>query len=122
MVAVTTRNLEGVETDGWALDGVKQITELANPKTMKRLLSAGMITPKTPLGRSATSFPWLIGRGPTLGMILKMNATAVGDKDAIRDRKGSITWSETGRTFEQGRSRSRRRRRGAGRQGWPPDP
>ena len=75
------------------LDGVKQIAELANPKTMKRLMSAGMITPKTPLA-VATSFPWLIGRGPTLGVILKMNATVVGDKDAIRDRKGSITWSE----------------------------
>jgi acyl-CoA synthetase (AMP-forming)/AMP-acid ligase II len=76
-----------------ALDGVKQIAELANPKTMKRLMAAGMITPKTPLA-VATSFPWLIGRGPTLGVILKMNATVVGDKDAIRDRNGSLTWSE----------------------------
>ena len=76
-----------------ALDGVKQIAELANPKTMRRLMSAGMITPRTPLA-IATSFPWLIGRGPTLGVILKMNATTVGDKDAIRDRNGSLTWSE----------------------------
>ena len=75
------------------LDGVKQIAELANPKTMRRLMSAGMITPRTPLA-IATSFPWLIGRGPTLGVILKMNASTVGDKDAIRDRNGSLTWSE----------------------------
>jgi acyl-CoA synthetase (AMP-forming)/AMP-acid ligase II len=76
-----------------ALDGVKQIVELANPKTTRRLMQAGMITPKTPIA-VATSLPWLLGRGPTLGVILKMNATTVGDKDAIRDRKGSLTWSE----------------------------
>jgi fatty-acyl-CoA synthase len=85
-------NLGGSSMAG-ALDGLKQITELANPKTMRRLMSAGMITARTPLA-IATSFPWLVGRGPTLGVILKMNATTVGDKDAIRDRKGSLTWKE----------------------------
>ncbi|MGH2754400.1 MAG: AMP-binding protein [Actinomycetota bacterium] len=76
-----------------ALDGVKQLRDLTNPRNVRRLFAAGMITPATPIAVGA-ALPWLLGRGPTLGVLVRINAISVGSKDAIRDRRGSMTWKE----------------------------
>lgn len=76
-----------------ALDGLKQIAEIAHPKTLKRLREAGAMDPKAPLA-IARALPWLIGRGPSLGIVSKMHAVVLGDKPAIHDRHGTLSWKE----------------------------
>ncbi|HEU4481197.1 MAG TPA: AMP-binding protein, partial [Actinomycetota bacterium] len=76
-----------------ALDGLRQVVDALNPRTMSRLVGAGAFTLRSPLGL-AKAMPWLVGRGPSLGIVSQINAVVVGDKVAIHDRAGSITWSE----------------------------
>ena len=76
-----------------AWDGLKQIAEIANPKTLKRLRAAGAMDPKAPLA-IARAMPWLLGRGPSLGIVSKMHAVVLGDKPAIHDRHGTLSWKE----------------------------
>ena len=73
------------------LDGLKQLKDIVHPRTMKRLYEAGAVSPLTPLVMGS-SLPWLLGRGPSLGILLQMNALSIGNKTAIHDRNGSITW------------------------------
>jgi acyl-CoA synthetase (AMP-forming)/AMP-acid ligase II len=75
------------------LDGLKQVAELAKPKTLKTLRDANALDPKAPLAM-ARSFPWLLGRGPSLGILTRVNGMVLGDKPAIIDRNGSISWKE----------------------------
>ncbi|MBW3594065.1 MAG: AMP-binding protein [Actinobacteria bacterium] len=75
------------------LDTVRLLTESLHPRTVKTLWDAGAMDARSPvvLGRA---LPWIIGRGPSLGVVSHMNAIAVGDKVAIHDRNGSETWAE----------------------------
>lgn len=75
------------------LDTVRLLAESLHPRTVRTLWDAGAMDARSPLvvGRS---LPWLVGRGPSLGVVAQMNATAVGDKVAIHDRNGSQTWAE----------------------------
>jgi acyl-CoA synthetase (AMP-forming)/AMP-acid ligase II len=81
---------------GSALDGLRQIAEVAHPKTIKRLREAGAMDPKGPLGIAA-ALPWLLGRGPSLGIVSQMHATVLGEKTAVIDRNGSQSWRELDR-------------------------
>jgi fatty-acyl-CoA synthase len=81
---------------GSALDGLRQMAQVAQPKTMKRLREAGALDPKGPLGIAA-ALPWLLGRGPSLGILSQMHATVLGDKTALIDRNGSESWRELDR-------------------------
>ena len=76
-----------------ALNGLKQVAQIASPRTMKSLWRAGTVTPRTPLALTSV-LPWLIGRGPSLGCLVQMNTLAVGDKVAIVDRDGELTWRQ----------------------------
>jgi acyl-CoA synthetase (AMP-forming)/AMP-acid ligase II len=74
-------------------EGLKPLLDLADPRTMMRLYRAGTITPKTPLA-VGLSLPWLIGRGPSLGVVSQMNSLVLGSKPAIVDRNGTIGFRE----------------------------
>ncbi|MEA2453048.1 MAG: hypothetical protein QOG04_1758 [Actinomycetota bacterium] len=76
-----------------AWDGLKQIAEIAHPKTLKRLRDAGAMDPKAPLA-IARAMPWLLGRGPSLGIVSKMHSVVLGDKPALHDRQGTLSWKE----------------------------
>ncbi|MCA1707607.1 MAG: AMP-binding protein, partial [Actinobacteria bacterium] len=75
------------------LDGLKQVTDLANPKTVKRLFGAGIFSPRSPFAL-ASAIPALLGRGPSLGILSQMNAIALRTKVAIEDQNGSVTFGE----------------------------
>ncbi|MEA2447261.1 MAG: fatty-acyl-CoA synthase [Actinomycetota bacterium] len=75
------------------LDGLKQVGDLAHPRTVKRLLGAGLFSARSPFAL-ATALPYLLGRGPSLGILSQMNAVALRSKIAIHDRDGSITFGE----------------------------
>lgn len=76
-----------------AVDGLKQMAQYVKPKTMERLRAAGAVHPLgvVALGRS---LPWLLGRGPSLGVVSQMNSFVLGDKPAIHDRNGTVTHKE----------------------------
>ncbi|HEX2239731.1 MAG TPA: AMP-binding protein [Actinomycetota bacterium] len=74
-------------------ESLKTLGELLDPRVGKRLYDAGAINLRTPL-TIARSLPWLVGRGPTLGLASKMHADALADKPAIHDRRGTLTWKE----------------------------
>ncbi|MDQ4143966.1 MAG: AMP-binding protein [Actinomycetota bacterium] len=76
-----------------ARDGLKQVLDFGRPRTVKALSNAGALHPSSSLAL-ARSLPWLLGRGPSLGVVTQMNAQAFGDKTAIHDRSGSLTWRE----------------------------
>lgn len=69
------------------------LLDVLHPRTARRLREANTVTLRTPLA-VASAFPWLLGRGPSLGIVSQMNAVSVGDKPAIHDRHGSISWRE----------------------------
>jgi acyl-CoA synthetase (AMP-forming)/AMP-acid ligase II len=75
------------------LDGLKQVAEFARPKTIKTLRNANALDPKAPLAM-ARAFPWLIGRGPSLGILTRVNGMVLGDKPALIDRNGPVSWKE----------------------------
>ena len=81
-------------------DALKQLKDAANPRTAKRLFQAGAVSPLSPVAL-ASALPWLLGRGPSLGILLQMNALTLGNKTAIHDRDGSLTWRELDRLSNQ---------------------
>lgn len=90
-----------------AKDALRQLAEAAHPKTAKRLFQAGALGPRSPLA-IASALPYLLGRGPSLGVVSQMNAITIGNKPAIIDRNGSVTWrqldrlaNQTARAFEE---------------------
>ena len=74
-------------------DSLKQLAEMANPKIFKRLMEAGVINPRSSVALART-LPWLLGRGPSLGILSQANAYALGDKPAIHDRDGTFSFAE----------------------------
>ncbi len=78
---------------GGKASGLKLVTDILQPRTLKRLLAAGALDARSPIALGAT-LPWLIGRGPSLGIVCQMNAIAIGNKVAIHDRNGSLTWRQ----------------------------
>lgn len=79
-----------------ALNGLKQVAQIAHPRTLTSLWRAGTVTARTPLALAGT-LPWIIGRGPSLGSLVQMNAASVGDNTALIDRDGELTWQEVDR-------------------------
>ncbi len=75
------------------MGGLEQVAEFLHPRTLKQLIRAGALSPMTPLA-VGKSLPWLLGRGASLGILSAMNAVTVGDKPAVHDRRGSVTWRE----------------------------
>jgi fatty-acyl-CoA synthase len=75
------------------MSGIEQVAEFLHPRTLKQLMRAGAIGPRTPIALGKT-LPWLLGRGASLGILSAMNAVTVGDKPAIRDRRGAVSWRE----------------------------
>ena len=78
------------------LDSVKLIAGSLHPRTVKTLFDAGAMDVRSPLALGK-ALPWLIGRGPSLGVVTQMNATVLPEKIAIHDRNGSETWRELDR-------------------------
>jgi len=78
---------------GGKVSGIKLVTDILQPRTLKRLVGAGALDARSPVALGA-ALPWLIGRGPSLGIVCQMNAIAIGSKVAIHDRNGSITWRQ----------------------------
>ena len=76
-----------------ALNGLRQVAQTLHPKTLKRLREAGAMDPKGPIAL-ARAMPWLIGRGPSLGIVSQMHALVLGDKPAIYDKHGMQTWKQ----------------------------
>lgn len=76
-----------------AKDTLRQLAQTARPRTVKRLREAGALSPLAPVAL-ATSLPYLLGRGISLGIVSQMNAITAGSKPAIIDREGSLTWRE----------------------------
>jgi fatty-acyl-CoA synthase len=72
---------------------LEPILELARPRTLRRFWRAGAFGVRSAAGLFG-SLPWLIGRGPSLGIITRVNASAVGAKPAVHDLHGSVTWAD----------------------------
>ena len=85
---------------GSALGGLVQVAEILHPNTLRQLRKAGALGPNSPLAVGA-ALPWLIGRGPSLAILLHMNALTVGEKPAIHDLRGSISWSHLNKRVNQ---------------------
>jgi fatty-acyl-CoA synthase len=83
-----------------ALGGLGQIAEILHPNTLRQLHNAGALGPKSPLAAGA-ALPWLIGRGPSLAILCHMNALTVGNKPAIHDLRGSISWNDLNKRVNQ---------------------
>jgi acyl-CoA synthetase (AMP-forming)/AMP-acid ligase II len=78
---------------GRRLDAVGRVAALGRPSTLSVLRRAGVVEPRE-VAALLASLPWLIGRGPSLGILSHVNARAVGAKPAIHDRWGTITWRD----------------------------
>ena len=75
------------------MDTVRLLAESLHPRTVRTLWDAGAMNARSPLVLGK-ALPWIVGRGPSLGVVSQMNAIAVGDKVAIHDRNGSETWAQ----------------------------
>jgi acyl-CoA synthetase (AMP-forming)/AMP-acid ligase II len=75
---------------------VRQTVGMARPSSLAILWRAGAIEPRA-LASLVRAVPWLLGRGPSLGLLSHLNARALGPKPAVHDRWGSLTWSELDR-------------------------
>jgi acyl-CoA synthetase (AMP-forming)/AMP-acid ligase II len=82
------------------VDELGPILEIARPGTLRRLWRAGAIRARSAAGL-AGSLPWLVGRGPSLGILSRLNAMALGATPAIVDRHGVITWADLDRRSNQ---------------------
>ena len=72
---------------------LRSLSNLLDPKLLVRLKESGAFEPRRAIGAMGT-LPWLLGRGPSLGLLTQMHATAQGDETALIDREGPLTWSE----------------------------
>jgi fatty-acyl-CoA synthase len=79
-----------------ALSDLEPLLELARPSVLRRLWHAGAFRLRSAFG-AVGSLPWVIGRGPSLGIMSRINASAVGAKPAIHDRWGALTWADLDR-------------------------
>lgn len=76
-----------------ARDAIRQLAETAHPRTVSRLRKAGVLDLRSPFF-VAGALPWVLGRGISLGIASQLNSHSVGNKTAIIDRNGSITWKQ----------------------------
>jgi fatty-acyl-CoA synthase len=76
-----------------ALKGLQQLFDAANPSNLKVLKRAGVVGHASGAMALARTLPWLFGRGPSLGIVSQMHRFALGEKPAIHDRKGTLSWS-----------------------------
>jgi fatty-acyl-CoA synthase len=67
------------------------VAGLFRPSNLSVLWRAGVVDPRQTLSLLAAT-PWLAGRGPSLGILSRINARSVGAKAAIQDRHGALTW------------------------------
>ncbi|HEX2057815.1 MAG TPA: AMP-binding protein [Actinomycetota bacterium] len=81
-------------------DGLKQISQFVQPRNLQRLKEANALGPKNLLGLGY-ALPWLLMRGPSLGITSQMHALSLGDKPALYDREGMLTWRELDRRANQ---------------------
>ncbi|HVF52302.1 MAG TPA: AMP-binding protein [Actinomycetota bacterium] len=79
-----------------SLAGLQQVGAFFAPSNMKRMRAAGAVSPKGPLGL-LTALPWIVGRGPSLGIVSHLNSVVLGNKPAIHDRNGVTTFRELNR-------------------------
>ncbi len=78
------------------IDDLQQVGKVLSPQVVGRLWQAGAFDPRAAMG-AVLSLPWLVGRGPSLGVVAQINAAAYGERPAIHDSKGSLTWKELDR-------------------------
>lgn len=81
-------------------DGLKQISQFAQPRNLARLKQANAVDPRNLVGLGY-ALPWLLMRGPSLGITSQMHSVAIGDKPALYDRDGMLTWREVDRRSNQ---------------------
>ena len=72
---------------------LNRVVEIGHPRNLKRLADAGAVDLRSSVAL-ARAMPWLVGRGPSLGILSQMNAYLLGDKPAIHDRDGTFSFSE----------------------------
>src|SRR5918992_2381616 len=75
------------------LDRLKKTAGLVRPSAVRRLRDAGVLEPRTAVSAGLVT-PWLIGRGPSFGIVSQMNAWALRSKPAIHDRLGTLSHAE----------------------------
>ena len=69
------------------------VLEFARPSNLSRLWRAGALRPLSPVGL-AGALPWLVGRGPSLGILSRMHGIALGPQPAVIDGRGVVTWRD----------------------------
>ena len=75
------------------LESLRQVTPFLDPRVGLRLVKAGALGPRRAVA-AAVAIPWVLGRGPSLGILSQINAAAEPDKPALHDRSGTLTWRE----------------------------
>ena len=81
-------------------DGLKQIRQFIHPRTILQLHKANALDPKNSIAM-LLSLPWLLGRGPSLGIITQMHGFSLARKPALYDRDGCLTWGELDKRANQ---------------------
>jgi acyl-CoA synthetase (AMP-forming)/AMP-acid ligase II len=81
-------------------DGLRTMAQFVQPRNLGRLKQANALGPKNLLGLGY-ALPWLLMRGPSLGITSQMHSLALGDKPALYDRDGMLTWRELDRRSNQ---------------------
>jgi acyl-CoA synthetase (AMP-forming)/AMP-acid ligase II len=76
------------------------VLELARPSTLGRLWRAGALRPQGAVGL-AWALPWLLGRGPSLGILSRIQGVALGPQPAVIDRQGVVTWRDLDRRSDR---------------------
>lgn len=69
------------------------VADLARPQLLRRLAETGVLDPRVLLAAAAT-LPWLVGRGPCLGLMSQIHGLARPRRIAVVDRDGPLSWSE----------------------------
>jgi acyl-CoA synthetase (AMP-forming)/AMP-acid ligase II len=83
-----------------AVNDLGPVLELARPSTLGRLWRAGALRPQGAVGL-AWALPWLLGRGPSLGILSRIQGVALGPKPAVIDRHGVVTWRDLDRRSDR---------------------
>jgi fatty-acyl-CoA synthase len=76
------------------------LVEFARPATIGRLRRAGALQPTGLIGLAGT-LPWLLGRGPSLGVLSRIQGIAHGPKPAVIDRTGTVSWRDLDRRSDR---------------------
>src|SRR5437762_100737 len=94
--AASRRRPERPPVIGRLRSDLRQGLELARPATLATFWRAGAFDIRGAIGL-ATSWPWLLGRGASLGVMSQLNRVALSAKTALIDRNGELTWGELDR-------------------------